>query len=429
MKRIAPLLAASFAVTLLVSGCGMSNSNSDSLEPFDLTDSALVNALCGDEAGDVYTFVTSMREANPNAVKRTQLTDWDIEDPTDDEYLDTLLVTLEERASVECESEEETVEDLEDRLTLDESLWGDLSWEYPQEYADLAREYGYDTQELSGEEFPVFVIGSTLPGKHDTDSVRPALAEKSADQVYAITISEPDVGFQICSGLAHSRIEGGKALIELNPWLEECADPAFINDWAEAAKSGTKAEQLIAAKKLVVVAMLMERIGSTDTSTDSTAFNFHLVWQENGGTLSVNPKNLDAIPEFELNPAQYTGEFVMFEVTLKGQQGCWLRIGINTGDGRFAGFNCGTDEPPGEPGCAEPCGTTPPCVTCVDDRKGTEVPAETDPDGTVESPAPAPTTPAAPPDPVDTDPVDEIDTNTDLEPEGESDGNTVEVGD
>ena len=413
MKRIYAVLS-SVAVAAILAGCSTVSGSSD-LEPVDLSDEIVVSTLCGENAGDIADFVASAAEAPERSGKRNALTDWEL-DPTDEESLASLVATLEERANIACDSTAEDEETLESSLTLDESLWGDLSWEYPAEYAELVREYGYDTQELSGEEFPVPVTGTLLSGKQDTDSVRPPLAEKSAKQVIAIILSEFDVGAQAGSGLANMpAIVNGKTLLELNPWLEEFADPATINDWATDAIGGSQAEQLIAAKKLVLVAMLFERVGANGIAVKQTTFNFHLVWKEDGGTLAINPSNPKAIPEFELNPSQYEGEFVMFEVTLKGIEGCWLRFGINTGDGRFAGFACPTPVTPPEstPGCVVNCGGE-------NARKTEPVPSETSNGGT-EKPAPAPTEPAAPPEVVDTEPIEEIDRDTD-EPSQDQDG-------
>jgi len=424
-KRITAVLS-SMAVAAILAGCSTVSESSD-LEPVNLSDETVVSALCGENAGDIADFVASAMEAPERSGKRNALTDWEL-DPTDTESHATIIATLDERANVACDSTAQSEETLESSLTLDESLWGDLSWEYPAEYVELVREYGYDTQEFSGEEFPVPVAGTLLNGKQDTDSVRPPLAEKSAKQVIAIVLSEFDVGAQAGSGLANMpAIVNGKTLLELNPWLEEFADPAKINDWATEAIGGSEVEQLIAAKKLVLVAMLFERVGPNGIAIKQTSFNFHLVWNEDGGTLAIDPSNPKAIPEFELNPHQYEGEFVMFEVTLKGIEGCWLQFGINTGDGRFAGFACPTPVTPP----VTPPETTPECVVNCGGgnapKTGT-VPRETSNGGT-ETPAPAPTGTPDAPEEVDTDPVDEIDTGTDLDSQDPDDTNTGAVTD
>jgi len=396
------------AVAAILTGCSAVSGSND-LEPVDLSDPAVVSTLCGDNAAEIAELVASAADSPADSGKRNALKEWGIDKPTNDRALDALVVTLTERAEVIC-AEDASEEEVEAGIAEVDAMCGAMDWEYPAEYAELAREYGYDTQEYSGEEFPVFVAGTSLRGALNTDSVRPPLAEKSADQVTAIILSEPDVGAQAASGLAnHPGTVNGKTLLELSPCLlTEFKDPASLNDWADAAINGTEAEQHTAAQKLLLVALLFERVGSTGVAIESTAFNFHVVWADEGGTLAIDPADPWGIPEFELNPSQYEGEFVMYEVTLKGQTGCWLRFGINTMDGRFAGFACPTPEvpvtpetptTPENPGCEPNCGN---------DRKTNVVPGEPE-----ITPAPGPTETAAPPEDVDTTPVDVIDTNTD----------------
>lgn len=264
---------------------------------------------------------------------------------------------------------QQDVNDAESSATLDETLWGHLTWEYPTRYTTLITKY-YGEKAMVTEKdvtHPDFVVGSNLPGKTWTDSVRPPLSTKSIEEVYAHILMEPDYGWQVCSGLAHSSITDGKSLLELNPWLKECNDPAGINDWAQAAVDGSPADQLVAAKKLVLVVMLLEQLHNESVGENATSLNYHLVVGEEGGAMTVNPNNPDAIKEFELNPVQYKGEFVTVELTFKGQTGCWLKVGFNTGDGRFAGFTCETPKttpPPTTtttPGCTSNCGSTPTC--------------------------------------------------------------------
>lgn len=250
-----------------------------------------------------------------------------------------------------------SVTDAESSATLDESLWGHLTWKYPTRFVDLVNKYSATTGGMTTTDKvtrPTFMVGSNLPGRVWTDSVRPPIATKSMEEIYAYILSEPDYGAHVGSGLAHSSIVGGKSLLELNPWLKEFADPAGINDWAQAAMDGSPAEQLIAAKKLALVVMLLEQLNHESVGQHSTSFNYHLVVGEAGGAMTVNPNDPEnTVKEFELNRIQYVGEFVTVQLTFKGQTGCWLQVGFNTGDGRFAGFNCETPTvtPPPSPGC------------------------------------------------------------------------------
>ncbi|RWZ78198.1 MAG: hypothetical protein EOT05_00295 [Candidatus Microsaccharimonas sossegonensis] len=271
-----------------------------------------------------------------------------------------------------------TVKDAEKTATLDERLWGHLTWKYPTRYTNLVTEYyGTDgVQKLKKDTFPVFVVGSNEPGKVWTDAVRPPLVPTSMEYVYANILSEPDYGAQVGSGLAQSTIMGGKSLLELNPWLREFNDPAGINDWAQAAMDGSSAEQLVAAKKLVLVVMLLEQLRDEKIETRATSLNYRLVVGEAGSAMTVNPNNPDAVKEFELSPVQYVGKFVTVQLTYKGQTGCWLKVGFNTGDGRFAGFACETPKPPTPPvtpptGCVTNCGSpTPRCTSNCGETPG-----------------------------------------------------------
>ena len=278
-----------------------------------------------------------------------------------------------------------TVKDAESSATLDESLWGHLTWKYPTRFVDLITKYNGAAGMTTTDKVtrPTFVVCSNLPGRVWTDSVCLPIASKSMAEVYANILTKPDYGAHVGSGLAHSSIVGGKSLLELNPWLKEFADPAGINDWAQAAMDGSPAEQLIAAKKLVLVVLLLEQLNHESVGQHSTSFNYHLVvGQDGSAAMTVDPKNPngpeDTVKEFELNPIQYVGEFVTVQLTYKGQTGCWLQVGFNTGDGRFAGFTCvpptvtpptkpPTTPPPTKPGCvvtATHSCTTPPTPGC-----------------------------------------------------------------
>lgn len=274
-----------------------------------------------------------------------------------------------------------TVKDAESSATLDESLWGHLTWKYPTRFVDLITKYNGAAGMTTTDKVtrPTFVVGSNLPGRIWTESVRPPITTKSMEEVDAHILTEPDYGWQVCSGLAHSSITGGKSLLELNSFLKECDDPAGINDWSQAAMDGSPAEQLIAAKKLVLVVLLLEQLNHESVGQHSTSFNYRLVVGQDGSTaMTADPKNPngpeDTVKEFELSPVQYVGEFVTVQLTYKGQTGCWLQVGFNTGDGRFAGFACvpptvtpPTTPPPTKPGCVvtatHKC-TTPPTLGC-----------------------------------------------------------------
>ena len=254
-----------------------------------------------------------------------------------------------------------------DDLTVDPD---DYAWSYPDRYAELVKSYGFQTEQVNGDEFPVFVIGSIQPGRLWTDAIGPALPEQTLDAVIARTLAEPDYGYQVCNGLYNTVLPtpyGEVALLDPNSWLEECADITQTNDWAVNAMNGTPAQRLQSAKELALVAMLLERLTVIGIGDGTTDFNYHLVVNGDGSILAVNEHNPSGtIPEFELNPLQYEGQFILLGVAIKGHPiGCTF-IGFNVGwnglagDGRFALIN-NCELPPPVVECTSDCTPLPPC--------------------------------------------------------------------
>jgi hypothetical protein len=312
------------------------------------------------------------------------------------------------------------VKDAEASATLDESLWGHLTWKYPTRFVSLITKYNGAAGMTTTDKVtrPTFTVGSTLPGRVWTDSVRPPIVTKTMEEVDVRILTEPDYGWQVCSGLAHSSITGGKSLLELNSFLKECYDPASINVWSDAVMSGSPAEQLVAAKKLALVVMLLEQLNHESVGQHSTWFNYNIVVGQPSAAMTVNvndPENTAKV--FELNPIQYVGEFIIVQLTFKGQTGCWLQVGFNTGDGRFAGFACETPKPPSTPSkpptvphkppVVPPCQiTTPKLCPQSKDAKVSKTPpqgwTQQGPDA-VQAPIPAKTNPLNPATPVTAD--------------------------
>lgn len=220
---------------------------------------------------------------------------------------------------------------------------------YPQRYLDLLTEHEYKLETVEGQTLPVFVAKSTMYDKKLwTDAVCLPVGDREA--VLAMVLGSPDCAAQVASGLFRLPVIGlnGKTqqLGEISPWLSEFKDPAQLNDWAQAAMASEGAERVEYARKLVLIAIQLERFSDGGVEKRETAYNFHAVVNGPGGTLSVDEANpWDTIPEFELNPKQYRSDFVIFRVTYKGFDGCWSEFGINVGDGRFAGFTCEKPKP------------------------------------------------------------------------------------
>ena len=183
-----------------------------------------------------------------------------------------------------------------------------------------------------------------------------------------MVLGSPDCAAQVASGLYRLPVIGldgtTTTLGTLSLWLDEFKDEATLNDWAQSAMDSEGADRIEYARKLVLIAVQLERFTHSEDVEKGreTSYNFHAVVDGTGGTLSVDESNpWDTIPEFELSPRQYKGDFITYRVIYKGYEGCWSEFGINIGDGRFAGFPCKTPTPEPEPEPEPtPTPTTPP---------------------------------------------------------------------
>lgn len=106
MSRIikSSLLAGILVFVAALSGCA-SNITADSpSEPKpNVTDATVVNALCGDEAVELYESIVEAANSEPNSGKRNQLKEYGIGDPADDAALTEIVATLEVRANTSCD--------------------------------------------------------------------------------------------------------------------------------------------------------------------------------------------------------------------------------------------------------------------------------------------------------------------------------------
>ncbi len=284
----------------------------------------------------------------------------------------------------------------------------DVPATYPDRYLELLRKHGYTTETVDGQTIPVFVAKSTkYEEKLWTDAV--CLPVKDREAVLAMVLGSPDCAAQVASGLHRLPVLGldgkTKQLGDISPWLAEWSDPSTLNDWAQSAMESKGADRIEYARKLVLIAVQLERF--TDGGVEKgreTSYNFHTVVDGKGGALSVDASNPEgAIPEFELSPKQYKGDFVIFRVTYKGYKGCWAEFGVNIGDGRFAGFTCEkpkptekpspnptTDKPNPEPTKPGPGPSTPPTTAPPKTPEPTPTPTPT-PSEPTKTPTPTPT--------------------------------------
>ncbi len=140
---------------------------------------------------------------------------------------------------------------------------------------------------------------------------------------------------------------GETKIVDLNPWLQPYVGGAdIINDKAkefvptlgdahvtipEAEKAGEANEaHRELAEKLAELMSRFDNQGVQDNIT--TILNYRLIPDQ---TLQVGD-----LPEFELNPNQYTGRFLVFKLTLKTGE-CIKELLINVDDQRIAeGQDC-----------------------------------------------------------------------------------------
>ncbi|CAN5386689.1 hypothetical protein BH10PAT4_BH10PAT4_2820 [soil metagenome] len=311
-----------------------------------------------------------------------------------------------------------TLQEANDAVTVADGV---LDWKYPVRYSLLVKSFGYKTVTVDNstkDVIPVFEIGSLLPvgtdlGKRLTsDSVNVPLPEHTVEAIIARILAEPDYAAMVCSGLygtVFHTVLGDVSLAANNPWLKGCASVTKINGWAGTASNAVQgqADHVQYTKSAALVAELVERMTLLGTGERTTFSNYHLAVTGPNNVIMVNPKAPEAtISEFELNPFQYTGQFIFLGIGIKGvEPGCdpiGFNIGSNGlvnadgngGDGRFARFACPLTTP------TPPTPSTPPTSDCVyglnPDRecipsKPNDL-AQTHPDGI----QPAPVTPVQP---------------------------------
>jgi hypothetical protein len=258
------------------------------------------------------------------------------------------------------------------------------SWDYPNRYAELVKKsFGADSTTLiNGDEIPkIRTCSHDVTVKLWIDAVCGPLPESTRDVVVARVLMDADYAYMVCNGLYNTVFQtplGDISFAENNPWMKEigCDDTSQINDNAgKLVNDRTKAGELVSAKKLALIAELVERLHVTATGDGTPAWSYHLLVDNSSGSVTyVNPDDPEnTVPEFELDPLSYTGQFLFMDITLKGVPNDCDSVGFNIGyngvvnakgrggDGRFARFECPPPAPP-TTGCTN-CGSTkPPCT-------------------------------------------------------------------
>ncbi len=410
MKRILAALAAPVVAVLLLAGCGATNLDSGS-SGVDLSNADVVSALCGDNAQTTYEAVKAASEADPTSGKHnTLVTVWGLDKDTvsDEQQLDAVVATLKAKAQTDCSD------------VADDAKYGDVPDDIKALIGDppgvdcvaLATEFGLPT--VGDKVMLTYITNEVDAGKttarNTSDSVNIPALPATRDRVNASICTQPEQAAMVGVALVKHQPE----LVELNAALFEQFQGVTPKEWADKVLSQAISYE-DATKTMTGLAGFMTIFDVKVENGLTTAWNYH------AETVASTEANVRPIVE---NPNQYTGDFLVFRVTHKGETGCWVKpfginVGVggdvNKGDQRIAGFDCGappttpsTPETPGNPsdkcvgtGCNpvqvcppdKPHGTYPLCKD--DPSRDPEQQGNNKPGGG--GPAPAVTEPASPP--------------------------------
>lgn len=226
-------------------------------------------------------------------------------------------------------------------------------------------------------------INLTAPGRVWPDSIMPPFTTSDPAQVRAQVLqtncTNPNYGVMNANAFANL-VVGGVKVVDLNPWLKSYAGTGNDLIATKAAafmpllnvKTPTDAQKAAAPQKnrdyqefIAKVNTLILRLFIDGTHSDQSIVNYHLLV---GGLTA-------GLPMITINDHQENLPAVQFYLANKGQKGCILKVGYNTGDRRWEQFGCATTPGPGPsttpttPGTPTHPGTTPPggcksgCVT------------------------------------------------------------------
>jgi hypothetical protein len=202
---------------------------------------------------------------------------------------------------------------------------------------------------------PVFDVGAThsvvgsaprYPGEVQrlwSFATNIPLATPTLEMEQATVCHDPAQAGMVMSGMGPG-IVGGITVAHQNPWMIDGSQT--VDTWAQKCMTQNVSTHLQCAQTMAATAALLGRFHSAGVSVRHTAWNVRLI----GGGLKVN-----GVPAFGLNSKQYTGYFLVVEMTEK-TGGCFLRYGfnvgvktINGGDQRIAGLTCVPPKPPKKP--------------------------------------------------------------------------------
>jgi hypothetical protein len=256
------------------------------------------------------------------------------------------------------------------------------NWFYPADYVALIQKYDNtpdnardDTWDytfldadtgkaIKTETFPVLQAGNNDQDKFWPDSIEGPVESKTGEELIVDVLTKPDVCGQAAVGLYNAvwvTPEGTLiSVADNNPWIKKWfpTDIADVTAWAADVLSGDQLEQLRDAKKCSLVGLLLKNLVDGGVHVYTTVMNYHVSEQSAATVYGLATDPFHVIGDFELNPRQYTGEFIVFEFQLKGwPSNCNNQILFNTGDGRFARPDCTPPDMPPYGDCRDNCGT------------------------------------------------------------------------
>lgn len=215
-----------------------------------------------------------------------------------------------------------------------------------------------------------------------SDAVNIPLDPVEKERFMASICTQPEMAGMVGDALANHIKVGDVSLRELNGGLLDQFADTTPQKWAESVLLTESRSYEDATRTMSELAGLVSVFDVTGPIDADVSWNY----VAKAGAVTTK----DQIRPITLSDRGYRGNFLVFSLTEKGQEGCWSRFGVNTGDQRVAGMPCEKPAPPpqGEGGSPPP-GThdVPPSGT------GGSPP----PPRTTEEPPPPPETTTQPP--------------------------------
>ena len=170
------------------------------------------------------------------------------------------------------------------------------------------------------------------PARLTTDSVNLVLYPAEYQRFYASVFTQPEMAGMVGVALANDA-----KLADANPGILQRFVDTTPKQWADQVFSGKISYEEATTVSCQLVGILEVFQKGSKPETAKTTWNYHA--QD-----AISTKG--DVRGIVRNNTQYEGEFLTLSITRKGQDGCWLKLGINTKDQRIAGLECEKPKPP-----------------------------------------------------------------------------------